>query len=65
MTSPNTTKHTTCYECDANCAFTVTLNAQQEAIAVEGLPNCPRGQMQLERQYHPERLLYPLKRVGA
>lgn len=65
MTTPNTIKHTTCYECDANCAFTVTLNAQQEAIAVEGLPNCPRGQMQLERQYHPERLLYPLKRVGA
>ncbi|WP_298610665.1 molybdopterin-dependent oxidoreductase [uncultured Thiothrix sp.] len=65
MTSPNTIKHTTCYECDANCAFTVTLNAQQEAIAVDGLPNCPRGQMQLERQYHPERLLYPLKRVGA
>lgn len=64
MTSPNTIKHTTCYECDANCAFTVTLNAQQEAIAVEGLPNCPRGQMQLERQYHPERLLYPLRRVG-
>ncbi|WP_020394166.1 molybdopterin-containing oxidoreductase family protein [Thiolinea disciformis] len=63
--SANTIKHTTCYECDANCAFTVTLNAQQEAIAVEGLPNCPRGQMQLERQYHPERLLYPLKRVGA
>ncbi len=65
MTSPNTIKHTTCYECDANCAFTVILNAQQEAIAVEGLPNCPRGQMQLERQYHPERLLYPLKRVGV
>ena len=63
--SPNTIKHTTCYECDANCAFTVTLNTQQEAIAVEGLPNCPRGQMQLERQYHPERLLYPLKRVGV
>ncbi|HMT94970.1 molybdopterin-dependent oxidoreductase [uncultured Thiothrix sp.] len=60
-----TIKHTTCYECDANCAFTVTLNVQQEAIAVEGLPNCPRGQMQLERQYHPQRLLYPLKRVGA
>lgn len=65
MISPQTIKHTTCYECDANCAFTVTLNARQEAIAVEGLPNCPRGQMQLERQYHPERLLYPLKRVGA
>lgn len=63
--SPNTLKHTTCYECDANCAFTVTLNPQGDAVAVDGLPNCPRGQMQLERQYHAERLLYPLKRVGA
>ncbi|PID49053.1 MAG: molybdopterin oxidoreductase [Proteobacteria bacterium] len=57
-------KHSTCYECDANCAFTVKLNEQGQAISVEGLANCPRGQMQLERLYHPERLLYPLKSVG-
>ncbi len=60
-----TVKRTTCYECDANCRFDVSLNEQGVATAVTGLPNCPRGQMQLERQYHPERLLYPLKRVGA
>ena len=60
----NTVKHTTCYECDANCAFTVTINPEGLATKVDGLPNCPRGQMQLERQYHPDRLLYPLKRVG-
>lgn len=59
-----TSKRTTCYECDANCMFDVTINAQGEATQVTGLPNCPRGQMQLERQYHPERLLYPLKRMG-
>jgi len=60
----DTIKHTTCYECDANCAFTVTINPEGVATNVEGLPNCPRGQLQLERQYHPDRLLYPLKRVG-
>lgn len=61
----NTIKHTTCYECDANCAFEVSINPEGVAVSVEGLPNCPRGQLQLERQYHPDRLLYPLKRVGA
>jgi anaerobic selenocysteine-containing dehydrogenase len=60
----DTIKHTTCYECDANCAFTVTINPEGVATNVDGLPNCPRGQLQLERQYHPDRLLYPLKRVG-
>lgn len=58
-------KSTTCYECDANCLFDVTIDASGRAIKVEGLPNCPRGQLQLERQYHPDRLLYPLKRVGV
>lgn len=60
----DTIKHTTCYECDANCAFTVTINAEGVATKVDGLPDCPRGQMQLDRQYHKDRLLYPLKRVG-
>ncbi|HPE61989.1 MAG TPA: molybdopterin-dependent oxidoreductase [Thiolinea sp.] len=62
--SASITKRTTCYECDANCLFDVTLNAQGQATRVTGLPNCPRGQMQLERLYHPERLLYPLRRSG-
>ena len=58
------TKRTTCYECDANCAFDVTINAEGIATKVEGMPDCPRGQMQLDRQYHKDRLLYPLKRTG-
>ena len=41
-------------------------------IKVEGNPNdpnsrghlCARGQAALNHQYHPERLIYPLKRVG-
>lgn len=60
----DTIKHTTCYECDANCAFTVTINPEGVATKVDGLPDCPRGQMQLDRQYHKDRLLYPLKRIG-
>lgn len=63
-TVTDTIKHTTCYECDANCAFTVTINAEGIATKAEGLPDCPRGQMQLDRQYHKDRLLYPLKRIG-
>ena len=64
MSATATIKRTTCYECDANCLFDVTIDANGRAIRVDGLPNCPRGQLQLERQYHPDRLLYPLKRVG-
>lgn len=59
----NTTKKTTCYECDANCGFDVEITPQGQAVKVEG-PNCPRGQAQLSRQYHPDRLLYPLRRTG-
>ncbi|MCB1619202.1 MAG: molybdopterin-dependent oxidoreductase [Thiothrix sp.] len=40
------------------------MDASGQAVSVSGLPNCPRGQMQLERLYHPERLLHPLKRNG-
>ncbi|MEZ5478119.1 MAG: hypothetical protein R3E95_11745 [Thiolinea sp.] len=40
-------RHSTCYECDANCPFEVTVDAEGRAIGVEGMPSCPRGQMQL------------------
>ncbi len=63
MTTENTLKHTTCYECDANCDFEVTITPEGKAIKVKG-PACPRGQMQLDRQYHEDRLLYPLRRTG-
>jgi anaerobic selenocysteine-containing dehydrogenase len=63
MNSEVTIKRSTCYECDADCVFDITIDAVGQAIAVDG-PPCPRGQVQLEREYHPDRLLYPLKRVG-
>jgi len=63
MKSEETIKRSTCYECDANCVFDITIEAVGKAIAVDG-PPCPRGQAQLEREYHPDRLLHPLRRVG-
>ncbi|MCP5142740.1 MAG: molybdopterin-dependent oxidoreductase [Gammaproteobacteria bacterium] len=63
LNEANTVKRTTCYECDANCVFDVTIDPAGKAIALDG-PECPRGQAQLEREYHADRLLYPLKRVG-
>lgn len=56
-------KRSTCYQCDANCVFDIEVNQQGKAVAVHG-PECPRGAVQLDVQYHPERLRYPLKRVG-
>jgi anaerobic selenocysteine-containing dehydrogenase len=57
------TVKSTCYECDANCAIDVTLDATGEPVSIEG-PDCPRCYVQLDRRNHPDRLLYPLKRVG-
>jgi anaerobic selenocysteine-containing dehydrogenase len=53
----------TCYECDANCPIDVHLDGRGEPVAVDG-PDCPRCAVQLDRRNHPDRLLYPLRRVG-
>ncbi len=53
----------TCYECDANCPIDVHLDQAGEPVKIDG-PDCPRCYVQLERRDHPERLLYPQKRVG-
>lgn len=36
-----------------------------DSLAAPQLRACPRGRAYLRRQYHPDRLLYPLKRTGA
>lgn len=36
-----------------------------DAVAAPQLRACPRGRAYLRRQYHPDRLLYPLRRVGS
>ncbi|MBK1719090.1 molybdopterin-containing oxidoreductase family protein [Thiocystis violacea] len=57
------TKPSTCYECDANCPIQVEFDGAGQPIAVKG-PDCPRCYAQIDRRNHPDRLLYPLKRVG-
>ncbi len=36
-----------------------------DSLAAPQLRACPRGRAYLRRQYHPDRVLYPLKRTGA
>jgi thiosulfate reductase/polysulfide reductase chain A len=63
--------HSMCQLCSTVCGITGYVK-DGRIIKVEGNPNdpnsrgrlCARGQAALNHQYHPERLLYPLKRVG-
>ena len=60
-----------CQLCSTVCGI-VGYVKDERVIKIEGNPNdpnsrghlCARGQAGLNHQYHPERLLYPLKRVG-
>jgi len=62
---------TTCELCYAGCGVLVHLK-NGEPISVEGDPDspvnrgalCVKGMASLEYLYHPDRLKYPLKRVG-
>ena len=64
--------HGMCQLCSTVCGITGIVK-DGRIIKIEGNPNdpnsrgklCARGQAGLNHQYHPERLLYPLKRVGA
>ena len=67
-----TTKvHGMCQLCSTVCGITGHVK-DGRILKVEGNPRdpnsrgklCARGQAALNHQYHPERLLYPLKRVG-
>ncbi|MEO1699391.1 MAG: molybdopterin-dependent oxidoreductase [Planctomycetota bacterium] len=63
--------HSMCQLCSTVCGITGIVK-DGRIIKVEGNPNdpnsrgrlCARGQAALNHQYHPERLLYPLRRVG-
>ena len=60
------------HDCPDTCAMRVTVNEEGRAIKIEGDPQhpttdgvlCTKVARYLERTYHPERLLYPLKRIG-
>ena len=61
-----------CQLCSSVCGIMGYVKAGR-VIKIEGNPNdpnsrghlCARGQAGLNHLYHPERLLYPMKRVGA
>ena len=60
------------HDCPDTCAMRVTVNEAGRAIKIEGDPQhpttdgvlCTKVARYLERTYHPDRLLYPLKRIG-
>lgn len=60
------------HDCPDTCAMRVTVNELGRAIKIEGDAQhpttdgvlCTKVARYLERTYHPDRLLYPLKRVG-
>ena len=60
------------HDCPDTCAMRVTVNAEGRAIKIEGDAKnpttdgvlCTKVARYLERTYHPDRLLYPLKRIG-
>ena len=60
-----------CQLCSTICGI-IGYVKDDRVIKIEGNPNdpnsrgklCARGQASLNHLYHPERLLYPLKRVG-
>ena len=63
--------HGMCQLCSTICGITGYVK-DGRILKIEGNPNdpnsrgrlCARGQAGLNHQYHPERLLYPLKRTG-
>jgi anaerobic selenocysteine-containing dehydrogenase len=64
--------HGMCQLCSTVCGITGHIK-DGRILKVEGNPRdpnsrgrlCARGQAALNHQYHPERLLYPLRRVGS
>lgn len=61
-------KNGICYMCGLNCRTKIHVS-QGTAVKIDMLSksvveSCPRWKAQLDFIYHPERLQYPLKRVG-
>jgi anaerobic selenocysteine-containing dehydrogenase len=65
-------KNTICLQCEAGCGIMVKLAEEGRAVKIEGNPDfpvnrggtCPKGQAGLQLLYDPDRLKYPLKRIG-
>ncbi len=60
------------HDCPDTCALETLVDAEGRAVSVRGRKDhavtqgwlCAKVNRYLERTYHPERLLYPMKRVG-
>jgi len=71
MAKPRVVK-SVCGLCVGNCGVLVTLE-EGRAVGIKGDPEsplnrgalCPIGRASLEYLYHPDRLTYPLRRVGG
>src|SRR5512136_25386 len=68
MAEQDVIKQSVCYMCHESHPIEVHLH-KGRAVRVEMLNakvrnTCPRWKAQLDYIYHPDRLLYPLKRVG-
>lgn len=64
---------TSCFNCEAGCGLVCYVNQQTGQIdKIEGNPehpasrgrNCAKGPATLNQIYDPERIMYPMKRVG-
>ena len=65
---------TTCFNCEAACGLLAHINHETGRIdKIEGNPlhpasrgrNCAKGPATLNQVYDPERILHPLRRIGA
>jgi anaerobic selenocysteine-containing dehydrogenase len=67
MTRPEETRDGLCYMCTNACPTRIHVRdgkAVKIEIADARVTHCPRWKAQLDFVYHPDRLRYPVKRVG-
>lgn len=67
ITKPETVKNGICYMCTMRCPTKIHVyngKATQIDIANDNVAYCPRWKAQLDFIYHPDRLKYPMKRIG-
>ncbi|HVL75794.1 MAG TPA: molybdopterin-dependent oxidoreductase, partial [Noviherbaspirillum sp.] len=72
MSAPTTVRGACPHDCPDTCALLITVQ-DGKAVAVKGDPDhpttagvlCTKVARYTERTYHPDRLLHPMKRVGA
>lgn len=56
-------RKSTCYECTNDCLVEAEVDERGRVTHLSG-PACERHAAQLGAQYHPDRLLHPMRRVG-